>query len=92
MSLLLLLFACSDEPVPEPNASSRLLSVLDANADGLLSQAEFERVAHPDQDFSSADLNGDQSVDSDELRELLMRESPLLENHRGSDEDRGRVQ
>jgi len=82
MTLLLLLLACADETSPESTASSRLLSVLDGNADGVLSLSEFERVAHPDQSFTQADLNEDQVVDAAELHQLLLTVSPLLKNHR----------
>ena len=88
MSLLLLLVACSDPAPVKSTASTRLLAVFDDNSDGVLSQAEFERTAHPDQEFEASDLNGDQSIDASELHELLMRESPLLPNHRGGSANR----
>ncbi len=80
---ILLMLCCSDETPREPDASSRLMEVLDQDGDSALSPAEFARVAHPDQSFESADTNGDQSIDIDELEQLLLQESPLLENHRG---------
>ena len=81
---LLLLLGCSDESPREPSASSRLMEVLDQDGDDVLSAAEFTRVAHPDQSFESFDTNSDQVIDIDELKSLLLQESPLLKNHRGT--------
>ncbi len=69
------LAGCAPE-APSPEAL--LLEVLDTDHDGWLSQAEFERLAHPDTRFAEIDTDQDRRVDQGELRVLLETQSPVL--------------
>ena len=80
---LSIIWACSTDPIPENTASERLLNLYDLDGDDILDESEFQRIAHPDLAFETVDIDGNGTINADELHQLLMRESPLLENHRG---------
>ncbi len=73
----------ANDPVVIPgSAVERLLWVLDADGDGVLSPAEFEATAVSSQSFAAWDTDWSDTLDADELRQGLLRVSPLTRYYR----------
>ena len=76
-------WAQGNDPVVIPgNATERLLAILDIDGDGVVDREEFEVAAGPGLRFRSWDMDWSGAVDAEELRQGLIRISPLTENYR----------
>lgn len=72
-----------NDPVVIPgSAAERLLAVLDRDGDGLLDMAEFESAAVPGMRFAAWDMDWSHTIDAEELRQGLLRVSPLTPYYR----------
>ena len=72
-----------NDPVVIPgSAVERLMAVLDTSGDGVLDMDEFRAIAAPGQRFVGWDMDWSDTIDVAELRDGLLRVSPLTEYYR----------
>ncbi len=72
-----------NDPLVIPgSAVERLLFVLDTSGDGVLDVTEFQAVAAPGQRLAAWDMDWSETIDAAELREGLLRITPLTEYYR----------
>ena len=81
ISLFLLVLVGGCDAPESVEAARQLLTVLDGDGDGTLSEAEFTAAAHSAERFESWDDDGDGQVSATELARLLRTTNPLILGH-----------
>ena len=76
--MIALLLAChTAEPrFSEAGALAPTIAATDADGDGALTAAEYERLSYAAVPFDQADADGDGSLEADELAALIRRQDP----------------
>ena len=63
---------------PDHGVSSRWMSLADADQDGRLSQEEYDATSDGVTPMTVLDVNGDLSIDHEEIEAFLMEADPVL--------------